>query len=64
MKESSGLEKKIKTSRALAEPPDFRDDKTELYVPLRYSRQIASARDPTPRPGNTHPGSFANCHLS
>ena len=40
MKESSGLEKKIKTSkpyslrpgkrRALAEPPDFRDNKTEL----------------------------------
>ena len=30
VKESFGLEKKIKSSRALAEPPDFQDDKTEL----------------------------------
>ena len=30
LKESSGLEKEITTSRALAEPPDFGDDKTKL----------------------------------
>ena len=30
VKEFFGLEKKIKTSRALAEPPDFQEDKTEL----------------------------------
>ena len=40
---SLGLEKEDNTSRALAEPPDFGDDKTEPYVPPQNSRQIASA---------------------
>ena len=59
-----GLEEKITVSKALAESSNFREYKTKLQIPPRYSRPVVSIWDLSPPAQIQMPSQLKNTQTS